>query len=54
MSRACTTQWEKRTACKVLFAKPERMKLPRRIRRKWEDNNKMVSVEVSCGHGNLP
>jgi hypothetical protein len=41
MGRACSTNGEKRSACRILVGKPEGKRPLRRPRRRWEDDSKM-------------
>jgi hypothetical protein len=40
---------EGRGMCRVLVGKPERKRLPRRPRHRWEDNIRMGNQEVGRG-----
>jgi hypothetical protein len=42
MGRACSTNWERRKACRILVGKPE----GRRPRRRWVDNITMDLREI--------
>jgi hypothetical protein len=42
---------ERRGLYRVLVGKPEGKRSLERLRRKWEDNNKMDFQEVGCGTG---
>jgi hypothetical protein len=46
MNRACSTNGEKRNACRVLVGKPEGKRPLRRPRRRWVDNIKMDHRET--------
>jgi hypothetical protein len=41
MGRACSTNWEKRNACRILVGKSERKRPLRRPRLRWLDNIKI-------------
>jgi hypothetical protein len=41
---ACSTNGEKRNACRILVGKPERKRPLKRPRRRWVDNIKMDGV----------
>jgi hypothetical protein len=41
MGRACSTNGEKKTACRILVGKPEGKRPLGRPKRKWVDNIKM-------------
>jgi hypothetical protein len=51
MSGACSTNGEKRNACRLLVGKPEGRRPLGRQRRKWLDNNRMDLVEVGWDDG---
>jgi hypothetical protein len=46
-----STYGERRGACRVLVKKPGGKGTLRRLRRRWEDNIKVVLQEVGRGHG---
>ena len=46
MNRACSTNVEKKNACKILVGKPDGKKPPRRPRRRWVDNIKMDARDI--------
>jgi hypothetical protein len=45
MCRACSTNWEKRNACRILLGKPEGKSPLGRARRRWVNNIKMDLTE---------
>jgi hypothetical protein len=47
MGRACSTNGEKRNACRILVGKPEGKK--QLGRRRWEDNIRMDLREIGWG-----
>jgi hypothetical protein len=49
MDNACSTNWEKRTACRILEGKPEGKRPLGRPRRRWVDNIKMDVREIGWG-----
>jgi hypothetical protein len=46
MSGACSTNGEKRDACRLLVGKPEGKRLVGRPRRRWADNIRMDLGEI--------
>jgi hypothetical protein len=46
MGGACSTNGEKRNACRILVGKPERKRPLGRPRRRWVDNIKMDLREI--------
>jgi hypothetical protein len=46
MSRACSTNGEKRNACRILVVTPERKRSLERPRRRWVDNIKIHHREI--------
>jgi hypothetical protein len=46
MSRACSTNGEKRNACSILVGKPDRKRPLGRPRRRWVDSIKMDLREI--------
>jgi hypothetical protein len=46
---SCSTNGEKRNACRLLVGKPEGKKPLGRPRRRWMDNIRMDLGEVGCG-----
>jgi hypothetical protein len=46
MGRACSTNGEKRNACRILVGKPEGRRPVGRPRRRWVDNIKMDLREI--------
>jgi hypothetical protein len=46
MGRACSTNGEKRNACRILVGNPEGKRPLGRSRRRWEDNIKMDLREI--------
>jgi hypothetical protein len=46
VGRACSTNWEKRNAYRILVGKPEGMKPLGRQRHRWVDNIKMDLREI--------
>jgi hypothetical protein len=53
MSRACSTQGEKRNTYRLLVGKPEGKRPLGRPRRGWVDNIRIDFVEVGCGDVDL-
>jgi hypothetical protein len=49
MDRACSTNGEKKNACRILVGKPEEKRSLRRPRRRWVDNIKMDLREIGWG-----
>jgi hypothetical protein len=49
MGRACSTNWEKRNAYRILVGMPEGKKPLGRSRRRWVDNIKMDLREMEWG-----
>jgi hypothetical protein len=49
MGRACSTNGEKRNACRISVGKPEGKSPLRRPKRRWEDNIKMDLREIGLG-----
>jgi hypothetical protein len=49
MGRACSTNGEKRNACRILVGKPEGKSPLGRSRRRWEDNIKLDLREIGWG-----
>jgi hypothetical protein len=49
MRRACSTNWEKLNACRILVGKPEGKRPLGRPRRRWVDNIKMYLREIGWG-----
>jgi hypothetical protein len=49
MGRACSTNGEKRDACRILVGKPEGKSPLGRHRLRWEDNIKMDFREIIRG-----
>jgi hypothetical protein len=49
MGRACSTNGEKRNACKIWMGKPEGKRPLERPRRRWEDNIRMDLREIGWG-----
>jgi hypothetical protein len=49
MSRACSTNGEKRNACRILVEKPEGKSPLGRARCRWVENNKMDLIEIGWG-----
>jgi hypothetical protein len=48
MSRACSTNGEKKNAYRIVVAKPERKRSLGRPRRRWVDSIKMDLREIGC------
>jgi hypothetical protein len=46
MGRACSTNWGKRNACRILVGKPEGTSPLGRPKRRWADNIKMDHREI--------
>jgi hypothetical protein len=46
MGRACSTNGEKRNACRILVGRPEGKRPLRRPRRRWVDNIKIDLREI--------
>jgi hypothetical protein len=46
MDSACSTNGERRNACRILVGKPEGRRPLGRTRRRWVNNIKMVLVEM--------
>jgi hypothetical protein len=46
MGRACSTNWEKRNACRILLTNPEGKRPLGRSRRRWLNNIKMDLREI--------
>jgi hypothetical protein len=46
MGMACSTNGEKRDACRILVGKPEGKRPLGRPRRRWVDNDKMALKEI--------
>jgi hypothetical protein len=46
MGRACSTNWEKRNACRILVGKPEGKTLLGRPRRRWVNTIIMDRREI--------
>jgi hypothetical protein len=49
MCRACSTNKEKRNACRILMEKPEGNNPLQRTRRRWVDNIKIDLREIGYG-----
>jgi hypothetical protein len=49
MGGACSTNGEKKNACRILVRKPEGIRPLGRHRRRWEVNIKMVLREIGWG-----
>jgi hypothetical protein len=49
MGRTCSTNWETRTAYRLLMGKPEGKRPLGRPRRRWVDNSRMNLGEVGWG-----
>jgi hypothetical protein len=49
MGRACSTNLEKRNACRILMAKPEGKRPLGRARRRWINNFKMGLTAIGWG-----
>jgi hypothetical protein len=49
MGRACSRNWEKRIACRILVGKPEGEGPLRRPRGRWVNNIKMDFKEIGWG-----
>jgi hypothetical protein len=50
MGGACSTNWEKRNAYRLLVGKPEGKSQLGKPRRRWVDNIRMYLGEVGWGH----
>jgi hypothetical protein len=48
MGRACSTNGEKRNACRILVGKPEGKRPLGRTRCRWMDNIKMDLRDIGC------
>jgi hypothetical protein len=46
MGRACSTNWEKRSACRILVGNPEGKRPPGRPRRRWVNHIKIDLREL--------
>jgi hypothetical protein len=49
MGRACSTNWDKRNAYRILVGKPEGKRPLGRPRRRWVDNIKIDLREIDWG-----
>ena len=49
MGGSCSACGDRRGVCRVLVGKPEGKRPLGRLRRRWEDNNKMDLQQVGCG-----
>jgi hypothetical protein len=49
MDQACSTNGEKKNACRILVGKPEGKRLLGRPRRRWVHNIKMDLTEIGWG-----
>jgi hypothetical protein len=49
MGGSCSTNGDKRNACRLLVGKPEGKRPLGRPRRRWVDNIRMYLGEVGCG-----
>jgi hypothetical protein len=49
MGTTCSTNWEKRNACRILVGKPEGKRPLGRRRRRWVNNIKMDLGEIGWG-----
>jgi hypothetical protein len=49
MDRECSTNWEKRIACRILVRKPEGKRQLERPRGKWVDNVQTDLTEIGWG-----
>jgi hypothetical protein len=45
MSRACSTNGEKRNACRILVAKPEEKRPQGKLRRRWVDRMEWIGLD---------
>jgi hypothetical protein len=49
MGRSCSTNGDKRKACRILLGRPERKRPLGRPRRSWEDNIRMDFRDIGWG-----